>query len=85
MSHEQLAARQQISIDVARAGDVFSEISDRELSCPRDLLFAKFFFSRCEALQDGLVRIVRTFGDKLAAFKFPPRTAKKLQGFVDYN
>ena len=37
------------------------------------------------ALKDGLVRVVRTFGDKLAAFRFAPRTAKKLQGFVDYN
>ena len=25
------------------------------------------------------------WGDKLGAFKFPARTAKKLQGFVDYN
>ena len=37
------------------------------------------------ALKDGIVRIVRTFGDKLSAFKFPPRIARKLQGFVDYN
>ncbi|KAI8973117.1 nucleoporin protein Ndc1-Nup [Trametes punicea] len=38
-----------------------------------------------DAVKDGIVQIVRTFGDKLSAFKFPPRTAKKLQGFVDYN
>jgi len=37
------------------------------------------------ALKDGIARIVRTFGDKLLAFKFPPRTARKLQGFIDYN
>ncbi|KAI0339225.1 hypothetical protein BDW22DRAFT_1400438 [Trametopsis cervina] len=38
-----------------------------------------------DPLKEGIVRIVRTFGDKLSAFRFPPRTAKKLQGFVDYN
>ena len=37
------------------------------------------------AIKDGIVQIVRTFGEKLAAFRFPPRIAKKLQGFVDYN
>ncbi|KAJ6586711.1 hypothetical protein B0H10DRAFT_2094657, partial [Mycena sp. CBHHK59/15] len=37
-----------------------------------------------DALKDGIVRIVRTFGDKLRAFRFPPRTAARLQGFVDY-
>ncbi|KZP26794.1 hypothetical protein FIBSPDRAFT_918061 [Athelia psychrophila] len=38
-----------------------------------------------DALKDGVAMIVRTFGDKLLAFKFPPRTARKLQGFIDYN
>lgn len=37
------------------------------------------------AIKDGIVQIVRTFGEKLSAFRFPPRIAKKLQGFVDYN
>ena len=37
------------------------------------------------AIKEGIVQIVRTFGEKLAAFKFPPRVAGKLQGFVDYN
>jgi len=37
-----------------------------------------------DALKEGIVQIARTFGDKLAAFKFPSRTAQKLQGFVDY-
>lgn len=31
------------------------------------------------------MKIVTTFGDRLAAFKFPPRIARKLQGFVDYH
>ncbi|KAJ3001474.1 hypothetical protein NUW54_g6399 [Trametes sanguinea] len=38
-----------------------------------------------DAIKDGIVQVVRTFGDKLTAFKFPPRIARKLQGFVDYN
>ena len=37
------------------------------------------------AIKEGVVQIVRTFGEKLAAFKFPPRVARQLQGFVDYN
>ncbi|KAJ7437446.1 hypothetical protein B0H11DRAFT_2107189 [Mycena galericulata] len=37
-----------------------------------------------DALKEGVARIVRTFGDKLRAFRFPPRTATRLQGFVDY-
>ena len=37
------------------------------------------------AIKEGVVQIVRTFGEKLSAFRFPPRVAKKLQGFVDYN
>ncbi|KAF8879244.1 nucleoporin protein Ndc1-Nup [Infundibulicybe gibba] len=37
-----------------------------------------------DELKDGVGRIVRTFGDKLLAFTFPPRTASKLQGFLDY-
>ncbi|TFK47409.1 hypothetical protein OE88DRAFT_1686372 [Heliocybe sulcata] len=38
-----------------------------------------------DAFKEGLARIVRTFGDKLQAFRFPPRIARLLQGFVDYN
>ncbi|KDQ51846.1 hypothetical protein JAAARDRAFT_210825 [Jaapia argillacea MUCL 33604] len=38
-----------------------------------------------DALKEGVARIVRTFRDKLGAFKFPPATARKLQGFVDYS
>ncbi|KAI5989819.1 nucleoporin protein Ndc1-Nup-domain-containing protein [Pisolithus orientalis] len=37
-----------------------------------------------DALKSGISDIVRTFGDKLTAFKFPPKTARKLQSFVDY-
>ncbi|EFI26696.1 hypothetical protein CC1G_15467 [Coprinopsis cinerea okayama7 len=37
-----------------------------------------------DGLKDGIARIVRTFGDKLTAFRFPPRTAQKLQTFMDF-
>ncbi|KAJ7220832.1 nucleoporin protein Ndc1-Nup-domain-containing protein [Mycena pura] len=37
-----------------------------------------------DALKEGVARIVRTFGDKLRAFRFPPRTAARLQEYVDY-
>ncbi|KAG6827985.1 hypothetical protein H0H92_009749 [Tricholoma furcatifolium] len=37
-----------------------------------------------EDLRVGIARIVRTFGDKLLAFKFPPRTAERLQPFLEY-
>ena len=33
--------------------------------------------------KEGVARIVRTFGDKLLAFRFPPRTAQKLQPFLE--
>ncbi|EIW75473.1 hypothetical protein CONPUDRAFT_169314 [Coniophora puteana RWD-64-598 SS2] len=36
-----------------------------------------------DALKVGLGRVIRTFGDKLQAFKFPPRTAAQLQELVD--
>ncbi|KAF8871139.1 nucleoporin protein Ndc1-Nup [Gymnopilus junonius] len=38
-----------------------------------------------DGLKEGITRIVRTFGDKLLAFKFPPRIAGKLQVFMDYS
>ncbi|KAJ3514507.1 hypothetical protein NLJ89_g2337 [Agrocybe chaxingu] len=38
-----------------------------------------------DGLKEGIVRIVRKFGDKLLAFKFPPRIAQKLQAFLDYS
>ncbi|KAI0037120.1 nucleoporin protein Ndc1-Nup, partial [Vararia minispora EC-137] len=37
-----------------------------------------------DALKNSIMRIVQTFGSKMTAFKFPPRTAEKLQEFVNY-
>jgi len=38
-----------------------------------------------DAMKEGVVRIVRTFGDRLLAFRFPPRIAHKLQPFLEYH
>ncbi|KAF9788124.1 nucleoporin protein Ndc1-Nup [Thelephora terrestris] len=35
------------------------------------------------ALKNGVEEIVDTFGGSLSAFKFPPRVARKLQGYMD--
>ena len=35
------------------------------------------------ALKTALARIVRTFGAKLSAFRFPPVVAAKIQGWID--
>lgn len=37
-----------------------------------------------DALKEGIGMIVRTFGEKLSAFKLPTRIAVKLETFVDY-
>ena len=37
------------------------------------------------AIKDGMVQIVHAFLEKLAAFKFLPRTERKLKEFVDFN
>ncbi|KAI0051541.1 hypothetical protein FA95DRAFT_1485201 [Auriscalpium vulgare] len=38
-----------------------------------------------DAAKEGVIRVVRTFGGKLGAFRFPPHLAQQLQGYVDYN
>ncbi|KAF8635261.1 hypothetical protein AX15_000484 [Amanita polypyramis BW_CC] len=37
-----------------------------------------------DGLKESIGRIVRTFGDKLGAFRFPPSVARGLQPFLDY-
>jgi nucleoporin NDC1 len=36
-----------------------------------------------DVLKDAVAHIVRTFGGKLVAFKFPVQTAERLQPFLD--
>ncbi|KAI0367282.1 hypothetical protein BV20DRAFT_970683 [Pilatotrama ljubarskyi] len=61
------------------------ELADKEMLALEASRAGEVLSVVSDAIKDGIVQIVRTFGDKLAAFKFPPRIAKKLQGFVDYN
>lgn len=42
-----------------------------------------FFFLIRAALKTGISDIIRTFGDKLSAFRVPPKIAKRLQSFVE--
>jgi hypothetical protein len=37
-----------------------------------------------DGLKESIGRIVRTFGNKLMAFKFPPAVASGVQGFMEY-
>ncbi|OJA18737.1 hypothetical protein AZE42_12235 [Rhizopogon vesiculosus] len=77
-----LEGKETIRIEVARAGEVLSVVSDGVSSL--SLTQTNFDKSTFTALKMGVSNISRTFGDKLVAFKFPPRTARKLQSFVDY-
>jgi nucleoporin NDC1 len=90
-----LEEKERTRVEVARATEVIGVVSDGEYSGHvidiaqrvsivarvADTLLFLFFFS---ALKSGVADIVRTFGDKLVAFKVPPRIAKKIQSFVDY-
>ena len=83
LSSQEIAVRHALLIDVSHAGETVSEVEDRKpfLYCSLVL-----FVEVCHlALKEGIVKIVRTFGDRLSAFRFPPQIARKLQGFVDYN
>ena len=37
------------------------------------------------AIKEGMVQIVRAFREKLVAFRFLPRTERKLKEFVNFN
>jgi nucleoporin NDC1 len=79
-----LQSREASRIEVENGGDVADGMSfssffkTSRLECGLIFLLVTFMII---ALKEGVVRIVRTFGEKLFAFKFPPRTAYKLQGF----
>ncbi|KAI0777424.1 nucleoporin protein Ndc1-Nup [Trametes elegans] len=61
------------------------EVADKETLALEAARAGEVLSVVSDAVKDGIVQVVRTFGDKLAAFKFPPHIARKLQGFVDYN
>jgi nucleoporin NDC1 len=79
-----LEAKETIRVEVARAGEALSVVSDGATTCS-SLTRIIFDDPTFAALKMGVSNISRTFGDKLVAFKFPPRTARKLQSFVDYT
>lgn len=89
VSAREAAEREMLAIEAARAGEVLGVVSDGMSSAfcgPVIVCGGNDADARVRAaIKDGIVQIVRTFGDKLSAFKFPPRIARKLQGFVDYN
>ncbi|KAJ6564437.1 nucleoporin protein Ndc1-Nup-domain-containing protein [Mycena capillaripes] len=59
---------------------------ERDMEQEKDLADARAVLGEVgDALKDGIARIARTFGDKLRAFRFPPRTAARLQGFLEYH
>lgn len=37
------------------------------------------------ALRTSIGLVLNTFDESIASFKFPPKVAAKLQGFVDYR
>lgn len=90
-SGKELAEHLALAREVERASEVLGVVSGGT--------FSLFFFSLLPSLssleyhtdssgaglKEALDRIVWTFGDKLMAFKFPPKVASKLQTFVDYN
>ena len=84
MNSKDLEELARIQHEVAKASEILGRVSGGEFYS-RSISFFEELIVLFVALKDGVVRIVRTFGDKLLAFKFTPRTARKLQGFIDYN
>lgn len=84
MTREEVIARETLKAEIELAGEWLSDLNDGEFSfdCCSLLTANDVFY---EALNSGTSLVIRTFGERLAAFKFPSHIAKKLQGFVDYN
>jgi nucleoporin NDC1 len=92
LSQKEQAALNLVAIEVEKAQEILGGMADGVFICfymnyfPPPPLEVLIFTLICLVLglKGGIARIVRTFGDKLLAFKFPPRVAQKLQGFLDY-
>lgn len=85
MNMKELGESARVQHEVGKAGEILGHVSGGEFRFALFIELEADWLMVCLALKDGVARIVRTFGDKLLAFKFPPRTARKLQGFIDYN
>jgi nucleoporin NDC1 len=85
LSPQELLDRESARIELEKAQETLLDVRDGVFSTVVIIwLFrmANFLFI-CLALKDAVARIVRIFGRKLVAFKFPVRTAERLQPFLD--
>lgn len=86
MSSKEQEEYDALSVEIQKAQDVLVFVNDGMdgricFSSP-----SKANNRHCHTgLKEGIARIVRTFGDKLLAFKFPPKVANKLQAFLDHT
>lgn len=76
--------KEALQVEIDKASEILSEIGDGRSTATLLSRLELISLLSTSALKEGVARIVRTFGDKLQAYKFPPRTATKLQGFLDY-
>jgi nucleoporin NDC1 len=91
MTQKEIREHEVLRYEVEKAGEVLGAMADGKSIncypfplCRMNVTLMKTHLASFSGLKEGVARIVRTFGDKLFAFKFPPRTAQKLQGFLDY-
>lgn len=97
MTPKEIQEHERLRYEVEKAGEVLGAVADGKNfdfimntpiafppSLSNEYRANEHPSSLASGLKEGVARIVRTFGDKLFAFKFPPRTAQKLQGFLDY-
>ena len=86
VSQKEEEAQNLIAIEVEKAQEILGAMADGVFFFFTLYLCVQYpsFFFLVLGLKDGIARIVRTFGNKLLAFKFPPRVAQKLKGFLDY-
>ncbi|KAF9441903.1 hypothetical protein P691DRAFT_765765 [Macrolepiota fuliginosa MF-IS2] len=93
LTSKELQERETLRYEVEKAGEVLGAMADgtfyytpsvQDETVIANQLMGVFAICLVSGLKEGVARIVRMFGDKLLAFKFPPRTAQKLQGFLDY-
>ena len=70
------------AVEATKSKEILSYMEDGESSSRQSRFLP--FNALPPGLREGIARIVRTFGDKLLAFKFPPPVAQKLQTFLEY-
>ena len=71
-----------LAVEATKSKEILSYMEDGESSSRQPTLLS--FNTLLPGLREGIARIVRTFGDKLLAFKFPLPVAQKLQTFLEY-